>query len=420
MADVKVPMLNSNDEQYILIEWLAADGTTVATGDPIAVIETSKAANELTCQRSGVLRRLIPAMAVCRQGDVIAQISGTPQPMVVKEQETEDVTDGASPDPAIVLTDAARDFMREHGLSISDMITSGMATSGRRLIRLTDVKSALGRAESSCGEQGDELPRQQQAVARVVSKSHATIPSAFLAFKVSAPWITRSRGVPLDTATGGIPDHVISAVAAAANSFPIMFAHVSEDLRLTPAKSVDIGVTVDIGKGLTVPVVRRADEKSVTEISAALMALRVRARRGKLSDEDLTGARIVVALQQEPGVMISTPIVYPGTVCSVSVGALDWEVVLDDTGLRQQAWFTLGISYDHRVVNGREAAAFLAEVRDCLAARGAEREDRGAGPAGETLLWMGSRCLLRLNRNGSSTGESPMVVSRSCSLVRST
>jgi 2-oxoglutarate dehydrogenase E2 component (dihydrolipoamide succinyltransferase) len=181
-----------------------------------------------------------------------------------------------------------------------------------------------------------------------------------------------------------MPEHVIRAIAAAASSFPVMFARVSEKLRLYPATSVDIGITVDVGTGLTTPVIRGANEKTIAEISAALVYLRVRAKRNKLSDDDLRGARIIVALQQEPGVMISMPIVYPGMVCTVSVGAVDWEVVLDGPGLRQQAWFTLGISYDHRVVNGQDAAAFLTDIRKHLMAQATESEANSGKPMGES------------------------------------
>jgi 2-oxoglutarate dehydrogenase E2 component (dihydrolipoamide succinyltransferase) len=376
MADIKVPKLNSNDEQYILTEWLAADGADVRIGDPIAIIETSKAANELTCQWSGILQRCLPDMTVCRQGDIIARISAGSQCAQAADQGAPDGDDEGKPDLAIAVTDSARDLMLEHGLSIADVAKPNM-----RLIRLAHVRSVLDQDEGSSDQQGLELSRHQLAVAQVVSRSHSTIPSAFLALKALATWIP-SSGQASASVRPGIPERVIGAVAASASSFPLMFAHVSDDLRLGTATSVDVGVTIDVGGGLVIPVIRRADQMSAAEISAALMALRVQARRNRLDDAQLAGARIIVALQQEPGVIVSMPIVYPGTVCTVSVGALDWEVVLGDTGPRQQAWFTLGIAYDHRVVNGREVAAFLTEVREYLGNHGGASDLDQSGPTG--------------------------------------
>ena len=149
MDDVKVPRLNTNDEHYILTEWLAADGTTVTAGDSIAVIETSKATNELTCEQTGILRRLLPEMTVCRQGDVIARISTSSQDLLTGEPESRNIAGDALPDSEIAVTDAARDLMRKHGLSILEV-----AKPDSQLIRLADVETALQQKKPSRGQLG--------------------------------------------------------------------------------------------------------------------------------------------------------------------------------------------------------------------------------------------------------------------------
>jgi 2-oxoglutarate dehydrogenase E2 component (dihydrolipoamide succinyltransferase) len=362
VADVAIPVLNCNDEHYVLTEWLAADGRQVEAGEPIAVIETSKAASELTCTQPGRLQHLVPAMATCWPGDVVARTLPVQQADEAADAQGQESAIPADPStPAVLMTNAARELMQRHGLSATQLTRPGM-----RLIRLADVEAIVSEHAPLGASPGDRLARKQQAVARIVSKSHATIPSAFLALKVPAPWIPgQARADQQPAAHAGVPELVISAVAATASAFPIMFVQVSSDLRIIPAASIDVGVTIDVGSGLTVPVIRHADEKNVTEIAAALLALRVQSMRGKLSDDDLREPCIVVALQQEPGVIVSVPVVYPGNVCAISIGALEWELAMEFSSAPvPRAWFSLGISYDHRVVNGRDAALFLTGIRD--------------------------------------------------------
>lgn len=362
MAEVVIPVLNSNDEEYVLTEWVVADGVCVRPGEVIAIIETSKAATELTCTEAGALRHLIPAMTGCRPGEVVARTFPTqPTDTTAQESAHAPAVPADHGESAVTVTAAALALMRQHDLSAADVARPGM-----RLIRRVDVESALKRTAPSDMAPGDPLPRHQQAVARVVSKSHATVPSAFLAIKAPAPWVPRpGQKHQTSAVNAGVTELVIKAVAAAASEFPLMFAQVLESLRTTAATSVDIGVTIDLGRGLSIPAIRQADLKSVAQIAGALAALRVRAMRGKLTDADMGKPCIVVALQQEPGVILSVPVIYPGNVCAISVGALDWGLIVGDSSQPVlQASFTLGISYDHRVVNGRDAALFLAHVRD--------------------------------------------------------
>jgi 2-oxoglutarate dehydrogenase E2 component (dihydrolipoamide succinyltransferase) len=370
VTEVLIPVLNANDEEYVLTERLVPDGARVQAGDAIAVVETSKAASELVCDEPGVLHWLAEVMSSCRPGQPVARIAvpGSALPGSALPGLREPGYAEAQDPSGITITNAARDLLLKHGISAAQV-----AESGRKLIRVAEVEAILREGAAAAlrpetAAAGPALPRQQLAVARAVSRSHATIPSAFLAMKVEAPWVavpdTSARPAP---AARGLAELVIGAVAAVAGAFPMMFTRVAEDLTLTSPGSVDIGVTIDLGNGLTIPAIPAADTLNVSDIATALMNLRMKARRGKLTDEDLGAPCIVVALQQEAGVVLSIPIVYPGNVCALSIGALAWEIVLGPTGqLVPRACFQLGISYDHRVVNGRDAALFAASIRDHL------------------------------------------------------
>lgn len=359
MTEVLIPVLNANDEEYVLTERLVPDGAQVQAGDAIAVVETSKAASDLVCDEPGVLHWLAEVMSSCRPGQAVARIAA-PGPAAPGRSEP----GHAHPhdQSGITITNAARDLMREHGITAAQV-----AESGKKLVRVAEVEAILGR-RTAVAASGPVLPRQQLAVARAVSRSHATIPSAYLAIKVEAPWVAvPDTSAQPPAAARGLAELVIGSVAAAAGAFPAMFARVADDLTLTSPESIDIGVTIDLGKGLTVPAISAADCVNVGDIATALMNLRMKARRGKLTNEDLGAPCIVVALQQEAGVVLSVPIVYPGNVCALSIGALAWEIVLGSAGQPvPRACFQLGISYDHRVVNGRDAALFVSSIRDHL------------------------------------------------------
>jgi 2-oxoglutarate dehydrogenase E2 component (dihydrolipoamide succinyltransferase) len=360
VADVLIPVLNANDEEYILTERLVADGAQVQAGDSIAVVETSKAASDLVCDEPGVLHWLAEVMSSCRPGQPVARIAGPGAGLPGPGQPgSPAAVDGH---PGITITDAARDLMRERGVS-----TAQVAESGKKLIRVADVEAIL-RRETATVTSGTALPRHQRAVARAVSRSHATIPGAFLAMKIEAPWVPLpDAGGQRATPPRGLPELVIGSVAATSGAFPMMFSRVADDLTLTDPESIDIGVTIDVGQGLTIPAIVAADQMSIDDIAVALMAVRMKARRGTLTNADLGNPAIVVALQQETGVIFSVPIVYPGNVCALSIGALAWEIVLGPSGqLVPRACFQLGISYDHRVVNGRDAALFVSAIRDHL------------------------------------------------------
>ena len=359
MAEVLIPVLNANDEEYVLTERLVPDGAQVRAGDTIAVIETSKAASDLVCDEPGVLHWLAEVMSNCRPGQPVARIAALGSAVPERCEPGHANAQGQS---GITITKAARDLMRQHGISAAQV-----AESGKKLVRVAEVEAII-RQGTAVAATGPALQRHQLAVARAVTRSHATIPGAFLALKVEAPWVTvPDTSAQPATVTPGVAELVIGSVAATAGAFPVMFARVAEDLTLTSPESIDIGVTVDLGMGLTIPAIPAADSKNVGDIAVALMAMRMKARRGKLTNEDLGDPCIVVALEQEAGVAFSIPIVYPGNVCALSIGALAWEIVLGPAGqLVPRACFQLGISYDHRVVNGRDAALFASAIRDHL------------------------------------------------------
>ena len=139
MPDLSVPTLNANDTEYILIEWLVADGMPVSASDVVAVIETSKALEDLEAGADGVLRHRLVAGTTCRPGQILGRIGDT-------ESDDTDTTDGpntsAAP-PERIITKPAHDLIRQHSLTDAEL-----ARLPTGLVRAADVTTLLTARES--------------------------------------------------------------------------------------------------------------------------------------------------------------------------------------------------------------------------------------------------------------------------------
>jgi 2-oxoglutarate dehydrogenase E2 component (dihydrolipoamide succinyltransferase) len=368
VADIVVPKLNNNDTTYTLVDWLFADGQEVPAGEPVVVVETSKAAEELLCVEGGVLHQLLPVASECRPGEVIGRLFAS-------EQERQHVLDGLAaetppvePATTLVITDAARELARRHG--IDDDRLRGL---GQSAIKSTDVERLIaedGRGALDTGSDRRLLPigRAQQAVADVVSESHSTIPAAFVLAKVEVDAALAAAREASERHGGmiGLPELLVKAVAGLHEGFPAFFASFAGDA-LAVVDPPRIGVTMDVGQGLSIPVLPDVRTMSLPDLAVALMDLRAKAVRGGFREHDFTGAAIVVTLNNDRGIVFATPIVFPGQTCMVSVGATMVELTLADDGSpRARRVAHVGVAYDHRAINGRDAARFLLQLRKAL------------------------------------------------------
>ena len=132
--------------------------------------------------------------------------------------------------------------------------------------------------------------------------------------------------------------------------------------------TADVGVTIDVGKGLHVPVLRAVQATPVRDLAARLMAHRMTALRGTFRAGDLTGATILLALHTDDDVTHAVPVILPGTSCAVSLAGRQTELFLDPRAAPSPSGpsVQLGLAYDHRVLNGRDAVAFLRDLSDLL------------------------------------------------------
>ncbi|SDT80535.1 2-oxo acid dehydrogenase subunit E2 [Actinoplanes derwentensis] len=357
MHEIRVPRLNANDTTYTLVEWLQHDGAYVEAGDPIAVVETTKATEELEMANAGFLLQRVspptdlPVNALIGYGfdtadELAAGRSSTAVPAVPRVPET------------FVLSDSARELATTHGIS-----SSQLARLGLRLIRAADLDGLITRVRDDEPETSGR--RHQQAVAEVVTRSHREIPAAFTVTKVLLDRTVHAlRGFSRHAeVVAGIPELVVAAVARAGAAFPRLFAPFGSGTE--PTGSKDVAVTIDMGTGLFLPVVKAASDLGLGEICEIMMDFRRKALRSSFRAADLSaGGDIAVSLTVEPDIVFTQPIVFPQHCCMVSIGATLNELRFDENRqVHERSYLYLGLSYDHRVVNGAEATRFLSAVK---------------------------------------------------------
>lgn len=406
---IEVPKLNNNDEGCVLREWLVESGARVEVDDVIAVLETSKSTFDLVSEHAGILHRLVDVGVDCLFGASIGYL-------FADEEARSRFLDRRTPDPAtapaeetagsaLTLTRGARELMAEAGLD-----EASVQRLGKRVVKRSDVEALLGgpagvgAKEAATGidetpgpAAGRPLTRRQQAIARTVGRSHREIPSSFVAVKVSCDAVLAGlEAVRKHSAQPvGLAECLVKAIAGLAGRFELFYGGMAGggpvgEGRFVPAPEPAVGVTVDVGTGLFIPVLRDVASRSLDEIADALLELRVKAMRDSFRDEDLTGGAITLSINNQEDVLFAVPIVLPGQTAMVSLGSLQEEPALSESGeLVRRRSTILGLAYDHRVVNGREAVEYLSALKAAL-----ERPDplfeAGAEPPAEIASDAGS------------------------------
>ncbi|MEU9097713.1 2-oxo acid dehydrogenase subunit E2 [Streptomyces sp. NPDC048361] len=379
MRELLLPKFNNNDEGCVLVGWAVDDGAEVSEDAVVAEVETAKALEELVADADGVLHRLVEAGAHCEFGrpvgllfdshqerdDYLANLAAAVS-TTAPEAEGED--HGGGPDP--ILSDAARTLAQDHGIR-----TGQLRSLGKRVVKASDVQRLIDQgdmgqetASEAAGGSADaavvSLGTHQRAVAAVVSEAHRTIPAAFAAIAVdlTAFHATRGGGAPY-----GLVELLVKAMAARHADFPLFFATPGADHTLVLAPDANVGVTIDVGTGLFIPVLKDAARRPIGDLADDLMDFRVSALRQNFRGDAFTDEAITLSLHNDPDIILAAPIVHPGRTCVVTLCAERSEVALAEDGTPfTRPVTTVAVTYDHRCLNGRDAVRFLTAVKQDL------------------------------------------------------
>lgn len=356
MQPIIVPTINSNDTDAILVSWVKHDGDTVSRGDTIAVLETTKASFDLAAEVDGVLQTAAVAGKRYEFGATIGRLFADATEHFAHAPSCVPVTAAATGE--FVVTKAAQELIDRHGVSDAQL-----RTLGKTVIKAADVEILIPRPE----EAGTIAPNAQQlTIARTVSRSRSTIPDAFLLKKVAVDGALGALAEfsREEKAMVALPDLLVWAVARLTAEFPFFFGSLREDLRFVPSRSGNIGVTFDVGSGLFIPVVRDAATRPLKEIAKQMMSFRMRALRNRFHAEELIGGDLSISLNTDSDILFVQPIILPPQTCMLSLGSVLDETVLSPEGvLGTRRFIQLGVAYDHRVINGYQANAFVNTIK---------------------------------------------------------
>lgn len=403
--EIKMPPLSQTTDTVTLTEWLVEEGDTITKGQSIAGVETDKVTMEVESFTGGtVLRFLYAPGDEVPVGDVIALI-GEPGEDVSDygvnparetaapagaEARSEKPVPAAERGPGagadVKATPLVYNFARKRNVDLSRVTGTGP----QGLIVKEDVvrylesgpgagerpaaagARAAGRsAEPEAASAGAayierELGRNQQVVARNLSRSGAEIPAYTVTSTVYTDDLTAARkGYPADKKPS-IYSFYIHAAARALKEYPDINGCFAEGSHRV-YKNINIGFAVAHDGDLFVPVVKAADAKSLEQIAGEVRWLTAKVTNGRLEAEDISGCTFTVSNLGVFPVDEFTAIITPGQAAILAVGRSEKRMVIDDQDrmtIKECARVTG--SFDHRIVNGAEAAAFLGAVKEAL------------------------------------------------------
>ncbi|MBL8413631.1 MAG: 2-oxoglutarate dehydrogenase complex dihydrolipoyllysine-residue succinyltransferase [Propionivibrio sp.] len=417
IIDVKVPQLSESVAEATLVTWHKQVGEAVARDENLIDIETDKVVLELPASASGVLAEIIKQNGdTVVAGELIARIdtegtatvasSASPAKAAPAAPPAAPPAPAASPAsrPAAgapgagVAMPAARKILDEKGVAAADVAGSGRggrvtkedALAAKAKAATTpapgtpppapsSVKSAVTLAPApsvtlALGDRPEQRVPMSRLRARVAerlvqSQSTNAILTTFNEVNMAPVMALRKQyGDKFEKAHGvrlGFMGFFVKAAVAALQKFPIINASV-DGTDIVYHGYIDIGIAVGSPRGLVVPILRDADQMSIADIEKTIGDFGQKAKDGKLSMEDLTGGTFSISNGGIFGSMLSTPIINPPQSAILGIHATKDRAVVENGQVVVRPINYLAMSYDHRIIDGREAVLGLVAMKEAL------------------------------------------------------
>lgn len=402
MADIIVPELAESITEGEIVRWVKQVGDSVEKGEFIVELETDKVNAEIISEEAGVLTEILAQEGdVVEVGAVIARVdanaTGTApaskeeapkeeaKPEAPKEEAPKaapapaaPVVEETSSNERIIASPAARKLAREKGIDLAAV--SPVDPQGR--VRVQDV-AAHGTAQATSAApapkavddsrvEAVKMTRRQQTAARKlleVSQNTAML-TTFNEIDMTAVMALRSRKKDAfmenhDGTKLGFMSFFTKAVTAALKKYPAVNAKIVGD-EIHYNKFYDIGVAVSTPDGLVVPNVRDTDRKNFAEIEADIAELAVKARNKKLALSDLEGGSFTITNGGIFGSLMSTPIINGDQAAILGMHNIVKRPIAVGDEIELRPMMYVALSYDHRIINGKESVGFLKMVKDLI------------------------------------------------------
>ncbi len=392
-VEIKVPQLGESITEAIVGKFHKKVGDAVALDEPIAVLETDKVTIDVQAASAGAIEKLtVEEGAKVKIGDVIGFIDPSKAGAAASKPAAAAAPAAAAPVAApaaaasssgSLVTPVARAVAADKGIDPSTI--QGTGAQGR-VMKEDVLKAAEGGAKAApatatslnapSGPRGEErvklTPLRKRVAERLLqAQSNAAILTTFNEVEMTNVMRLRKEyGERFEKKHGvklGFMSFFVKAAIEALRSFPAVNAYLEGD-EVVFHHFYDVGVAVSGSRGLVVPVIRDADQKSMAELEKVISDFGVKAKNDKLQLSDLQGGTFTISNGGIFGSMLSTPILNPPQTGILGMHNIQERAVVRDGQVVARPMMYLALSYDHRLIDGREAVQFLVRIKDCLEA----------------------------------------------------
>jgi 2-oxoglutarate dehydrogenase E2 component (dihydrolipoamide succinyltransferase) len=382
MTDIRIPTVGESISEVTLAKWVRREGDWVERDEVIAELESEKATFEINAEKAGILHLLAREGDTLKVGDIACRIDETAerpagQPVVEAAAPAPPETPSkpaAKPTPEAKATPVAAAIMADRKVDPGQVHPSG---SGGRIVK-QDVLEALTRPGRRPGtpdfartERRERMSNLRRTIARrlVEAKNGTAMLTTFNEVDMSRIMEIRSRhkdafkeahGVGL-----GFMSFFTKACAYALQEWPAVNAYI-EDEEIVYHDYCDISIAVSAPKGLVVPVIRNAESLGMADIERKVVELAGKARDNKLTLEEMQGGTFTITNGGVFGSLMSTPIINIPQSAILGMHKIQERPVVVNGQVVARPMMYLALSYDHRIIDGRESVGFLVRVKELL------------------------------------------------------
>jgi 2-oxoglutarate dehydrogenase E2 component (dihydrolipoamide succinyltransferase) len=391
--EIKVPPLPESVSDATLVAWHKTVGEGVARDENLVDLETDKVVLEVPAPASGTIASIVvedgatvvagDVLAILEEGEVAQAAPNKPE----KKTENKKTPAPREKKGPVKTSPAVRHLLEEHDLDAT-MVT-GSGKDGR--ITKADVMSFLKKDDSSNVNPGDPAPVHVESVSTGPERSEKRVPMTRLRARIAerlvdaqqtAAMLTTFNEVDLTEVMAmrsryketfekkhgvrlGFMSFFAKAAVEALKKFPVVNASV-EGADIVYHNYYDIGIAVSSDRGLMVPVIRDVDQMSFADFESALTDMAGRAQAGTISMEDLTGGTFTITNGGIFGSMMSTPILNQPQSAILGMHSIQQRPMVVDGEILARPMMYLAVTYDHRIIDGKEAVQFLVSIKEQL------------------------------------------------------
>jgi 2-oxoglutarate dehydrogenase E2 component (dihydrolipoamide succinyltransferase) len=429
IVEVKVPSPGESITEVEIGNWLVENGTVVEKDQEIAEVESDKATLTIAASESGKIELKAEEGETVEVGAVVCTIDTdvAPEPKKEKTKEekpeqkdsvSEDKKEEVKPEPEkkdaepaqekkeesqketsaetdkVKVTPVAKELMKEHGLSVEDVI-NGLKRLGKK-----EVEAAMNAPAGAPQNVAPQKEASREVDRNRMSSLRRKLSERLVSVKNETAMLTTFNEVDMKPIMDlrkkyqnqfvekhgfkvGFMSFFTKAAALAMDFHPMVNAQMDGDEIVSP-QFVDVGIAVSTPKGLMVPIVRNAESKSIPQIELEIKELAEKARNKKISVDELTGGTFTITNGGVFGSLLSTPIINPPQSAILGMHNIQERPVAIDGQVVIRPMMYIALSYDHRIIDGKDSVGFLVKVKEFI--ENPERLFTGGRDAAKLLL----------------------------------